>query len=159
MNNNKIIVILDNIRSALNVGAIFRTCDASAVEELILFGITPTKEHKKVIKTALGAENYVKSTHFESYDRLLSYLDENKYSIVSVEQTEESEEYQEETKQILENDRIALVFGNEITGVSPQLLTKSYKIVNLPMLGKKKSLNVSTTVGIMLYHYRTYERN
>lgn len=144
----EIIVVLDNVRSALNVGAIFRTCDAAGVSKLFLCGITPFPPHPKVLKTALGAEEFVDYTYEKEVMKTIDYLLENDFTIISIEQTKESKIYTD----IKFPNKIALVFGNEITGVQKAFLDKSKLHVELPMVGRKESLNVATTAGIMLYH-------
>lgn len=146
--NREIIVVLDNVRSALNVGAIFRTCDAVGVAKLILCGITPYPPHPKVVKTALGAQEYVPYEHVADINRLIKSLQSDDYTILSVEQTENSVMYQT----VNYPKKVALIFGNEITGVQKEFLDNSNKHIELPMVGKKESLNVATTAGIVLYH-------
>lgn len=144
----QIIVVLDNVRSALNVGAIFRTCDAAGVSKLFLCGITPFPPHPKVLKTALGADEFVDYTYEKDVSKTIDYLTANDFTIISIEQTKKSQMYTD----IKFPDKIALVFGNEITGVQKAFLDKSAMHVELPMVGRKESLNVATTAGIMLYH-------
>ena len=147
----EIIVILDNVRSVLNVGAILRTCDGAGVKKLYLVGITPDITHKKIPKTALGAEEYVESEHVKDIKPVLEQLKKEDYEIISIEQTSKSEDY----SKIKYNNKVCLIFGNEISGVSNEVLKLSDKTAELPMKGKKNSLNVSTTVGIVLYHIIT----
>lgn len=147
----EIIVILDNVRSVLNVGAILRTCDGAAVKKLYLVGITPNISHKKIPKTALGAEEYVESEHVKDAKSLIKTLKSEGYQIISIEQSNISEDY----SKIDYSKKVCLVFGNEISGVSNEVLEISDKVAELPMKGKKNSLNVSTTVGIVLYHIIT----
>jgi 23S rRNA (guanosine2251-2'-O)-methyltransferase len=141
------VVILDNVRSAFNVGSIFRTCDGAGVKKLYLCGITPTKEHKKIKKTALGAEEYLDSEHIKDAAELITALKKDGFTIVSVEQTSDSIDYKEFTYP----PKVAFIFGNEITGVDKNLITNSDRIIDIEMRGKKNSLNVATTVGIILY--------
>ncbi len=143
-----IIVILDNIRSAHNVGAILRTCDGAGAVEVYLCGITPNIDHKKIIKTALGAENYVNTKYFSKTLDAIKFAKELGYQIVSIEQSDKSKEINNAE---FKSD-VCLVFGNEITGVSPESLNNSDMVVEIPMKGSKNSLNVSTTVGIVLYY-------
>lgn len=150
LNQNKIIIVLDNIRSVHNVGAIFRTCDGAGVDEIILCGITPTPEHKKVHKTALNAENYVKWQYFAETKDAIAYLKENNFVIYSVEQSKSSKML----NSIEFSNKTAFIFGNEITGVSPSIMELSDLTVEIPMVGKKNSLNVSTCVGIITYYYK-----
>jgi 23S rRNA (guanosine2251-2'-O)-methyltransferase len=152
--SREVVVILDNIRSALNVGAIMRTCDGAGVKKMCLCGITPDKFHRKISKTALGAEEYIETEHFRSTkDAILKYKSEN-YKIYSVEQTQNSINYFGESYP----DKLCLIFGNEITGVSTEVLVNSDKTLEVPMSGKKNSLNVATTAGIVIYHVIQSER-
>ncbi len=149
---NSIIVILDNIRSALNVGAIFRTCDAANVEKLCLCGITAYPPHNQIPKTALGAEKTVLWEYFKTTkDCISTFANSQIYKlppkIVSIELTDNSTSlwgYRFPTP-------VALVFGNEISGVSEDILKASDAVVKIPMFGKKESLNVATTCGIVIY--------
>lgn len=141
-------IALDSIRSAHNVGAIFRTCDGAGVRKLYLCGITPYPPHIKIPKTALGAENFV---DWERQPNTLEFLKEQKQKgaiIIAVEQTPDTRPFHE----IEYPENSILVFGNEISGVDPQILQLADKHVELPMFGQKESLNVATTVGIMAYH-------
>ena len=146
---HSLIVVLEDIRSALNVGAIFRTCDAVLAEELLLLGITPYPPHPRIPKTALGATESVPWKHFNNKEDLIKYLKDKNYSLVSVELTKDSKNIYE--KPMPQNT--ALIFGNEITGVSEELLKASDMIIQIPMYGIKESLNVATTVGITSYEY------
>lgn len=151
----EIIIVLDNIRSALNVGAILRTADGLGVNEVIICGISPTPDHPKVFKTSLGAENYVKWTYEKDILAQLKHLKKQNYQIISVEQTKESKNlYQTKF-----GEKVALVFGHEITGVSIDAINISDLCVEIPMLGKKNSFNVATTVGIVTSFVRSSEIN
>ena len=141
------IVILDNIRSALNVGAIFRTCDAAGAEKLYLAGITPYPPHNRIPKTALGAIELVAWERADSTTELVKQLKQDGYAIISVEQTETSQPFQE----VNYPEKTALVFGHEISGVDPEVIALSNQCIEIPMFGEKKSLNVATTVGIICY--------
>ena len=141
-----ITVVLDNIRSALNVGAIFRTCDATGVEKLYLCGITPYPPHNRIPKTALGAIETVEWEYAKSTSEVLEKLKKDGKKIVSVENTKDSVEF---TKYKFEAP-VVLIFGNEIDGVGEDIL-KISDAVKIPMFGTKESLNVATTVGIALY--------
>lgn len=148
LNSKNIVIILDNIRSVHNVGAILRTADGAGVSEVILCGITPTPEHKKVHKTALNAEEYINWKYFKNTEEAINYVRSNGYTIYSIEQDENSKDI----NQIEIMNKSAFLFGNEITGVSPSIKQLSDFIVELPMNGKKNSLNVSTCVGIVTYY-------
>lgn len=147
MKHPEIFVVLDNIRSALNVGAIFRTSDAARVESLILCGITAYPPHNRIPKTALGSIESVNWEYFNQSAEALNKLRKNKVEIVSIELTENAVDFWDyEFKK-----RTALVFGNEISGISKSVIEESDAIVKIPMFGKKESLNVATSVGIVLY--------
>jgi 23S rRNA (guanosine2251-2'-O)-methyltransferase len=142
------VVVLDNIRSALNVGAIFRTCDGAGIDGLYLCGITPTPTHPKVRKTAIGAENSMQWQHFDQTLAALAELKQEGYTLVAVELTPQSHNYAEYNFPT----KTALIFGHEITGVHPMVLAATDAAIQLPMRGKKNSLNIATTVGILTYH-------
>lgn len=148
--NKEIVVILDNIRSALNVGAIFRTADGVGVKKIYLCGISPYPGHNKLHKTALDAENYVEWKYFKNTEDAINSAKEDGYTIYAIEQSDRSKEYH----RVNYSDKSCVIFGHEITGVSPNIIQKSDVAVELPMLGKKNSLNVATTAGIILYHIR-----
>ncbi len=145
-NNTPLSVVLDNIRSALNVGAIFRTCDAVNLQRLYLCGITAYPPHNRIPKTALGATKTVGWKYFESTKEALKAIT-SKASIISVELTSGAQNHWDYKFKC--ND--VLIFGNEVTGVSKEILDKSNAHIKIPMFGKKKSLNVATSVGIVLY--------
>lgn len=149
MNKHSLIIVLEDIRSALNVGAIFRTSDAVLAEELLLVGITPYPPHPRIPKTALGATESVQWKHFDSKSEVIKYLKEKDYSLVSVELTPKSKNIYDQQLPL----KTALIFGNEISGVSEELLDASDHIIQIPMYGIKESLNVATTVGITAYEY------
>lgn len=142
------VIILDNIRSALNVGAIMRTCDGAGIDKLYLCGITPDGTHPKVKKTALGAENMISWETQPDTVETVKKLQSEGFEVLAVEQTEDSDIYFGHNY----SDKVALVFGHEITGVSLPVLEVVDAKIELPMLGEKQSLNIATTVGIMAYH-------
>jgi 23S rRNA (guanosine2251-2'-O)-methyltransferase len=150
INNREIVVALDNVRSALNVGAIFRTCDGAGVKKLILGGITPFPPHKKLVKTALGAEEYVEWEHTKDIKEIIEKYKKEGFSIYAVEQNGDSIKHYEARY----CDKVLVIFGNEILGINSELLKLSDRIIEIPMFGKKNSLNVATTVGIITYHLR-----
>lgn len=148
-----IFLILLNIRSALNVGAIFRTADAFGVKKIFLAGYTPEptdffgKVRKDFAKTALGAEKYVLWEKTKSINALLKKLKKENIFILSLEQSKNSVPL---SNPIAKCD-IALIFGNEVHGIPKIILSKSDAVLEIPMLGKKESLNVSVAAGIALY--------
>jgi len=140
-------VILDNIRSPFNVGSILRTSQSLGVNEIIFLGITPDPDNNnKVLKTARG----IKISYKKFYDEsdMLTYLKENRYSIYSIEKTNNSIELSK-INNIDKN--ICLIFGNEEFGISAKLLRLSDRIIHIDMAGTKKSINVSVAAGIALY--------
>lgn len=160
--NPKTIVILNNIRSSENVGSIFRTCDAAGVSKIILVGITPTpldrfgRENKGLAKAALGAEKFVEWEHAGDLKEIIEKWKEAKmerFKIVGVEQSENSIDYRSLKTQIPDSgfQLLVLVFGNEVEGLSKEDLSLCDIVAEIPMKGKKESLNVAVSVGIVLY--------
>lgn len=145
--NHPINVVLENIRSALNVGAIFRTCDATKIDNLYLTGITPFPPHNKIPKTALGAIEYVNWEHNKNTIEVLKDLKEKGNKIVSIELSPEAKNIYEYSF----NCPTSIILGHEISGVSEEAREFSDETIYIPMYGKKESLNVATTCGIVLY--------
>lgn len=151
------IAVLHNIRSLHNVGSIFRTADAAAVEKLYLCGLTPApidafgNARKQIVKVALGAENYVPWEKARSTAALLKKLKKDGYKILALEQSKRSVPY---SKFLIPDSRFCLVVGNEIKGLDSRILKFADKILEIPMLGKKESLNVSVAFGIVAYHLK-----
>jgi tRNA G18 (ribose-2'-O)-methylase SpoU len=151
----EIFLILDNIRSAHNVGSIFRTADAAGVSKIYLCGITPTpgnrgRAGRDIAKTALGAENFVSWEKRKLTWQVLEELKKQRIKIVSLEQHRKAKViYQFKPKFPL-----ALVLGNELQGLSPNILKRTDAIVEIPMRGKKESLNVAVAAGIALFNLR-----
>lgn len=146
-------VILDNIRSVHNVGSIFRTCDAAGVAKLYLCGLTPTpvdrfgRVRKDMAKVALGAEKNVVWEYADNTQDIIEKLKKDGVVIVAVEQDKKSIEY----KKLSTKKPTAFVFGGEVAGISKETLKMCDEIIEIPMHGKKESLNVSVTVGIILF--------
>jgi 23S rRNA (guanosine2251-2'-O)-methyltransferase len=147
-NIKEVVVVLEDVRSTFNVGSVLRTADGAGCKTVYMCGITPDGNHPKVVKTALGAEKFINWVHTKDTAELLKTLKNDGYQLISVEQAENSEDY----RKIEYTDKVAFIFGNEITGVSKIALEASDHIAEIPMLGKKNSLNVSTTTGIILYN-------
>ena len=144
----KIHVVLDNLRSAFNVGSIFRSSDgAGSIEKIYLCGITSPLDNPKLEKTALGSLEFINSEHYDTTLDAIEELKEQNVPIYSVELTDDSENFQE----IEYPDEFALVFGHEKKGIDKKILDISDKIISLAMRGKKKSLNVANTASIILY--------
>ncbi len=144
----EIVVVLEDVRSTFNVGSVLRTADGSGCTKVYMCGITPDGNHPKVKKTALGAEEFMQWEHRKDIVELLSELKNGGFQLISVEQSPNSVSY----KNLELGNKAAFIFGNEITGVSKDTLERSDLIAEIPMLGKKNSLNISTTVGIILYN-------
>ena len=148
--NRKFYVICDNIRSLENIGSIFRTADALAVDKIFLTGICGQPPHPKISKTALGSEKNIPWEHYWQIWRLIDKLKKEKISIIALEQTKKSLPY----TQFKPKFPLALVIGNEIKGVSLSVLKRADQVIHLPMLGQKESLNVAVAFGIAGYYLR-----
>lgn len=144
-----VVVILDNIRSAMNVGSVFRTSDAFAIERIVLVGITATPPSREITKTAIGATSSVDWSHVDSIEDTLSELRNNGYSIASIEQTDSSISLLD--WDIRPNQKLAIVMGNEVDGVSDEALSLSDVAIEIPQYGTKHSLNVSVCTGVVLW--------
>ena len=144
----KLILILPNIRSGHNVGAIFRTADGAGVDKLYLTGYTPCPPHPQVDKVSLGAEKWMPWEYRKLTGKLLKELKQMGYTIVALEQTKHSQDIFSWQPTF----PLALVLGNEKTGVSKSLLKYCDQALEIPMRGKKNSLNVSVATGIAIYH-------
>jgi tRNA G18 (ribose-2'-O)-methylase SpoU len=144
-----LIVVLDNIRSAFNVGAIFRTCDALGVCEVLITGYTPGPKDLKVKKTAMKAESNLRVRHFRDLLEVTRYLREQGYSLVGVETSPSAKPIQKTDLPL----KSALVFGNERFGLTPSDLKGFDKIVNLPVFGLKNSLNINAAVTACGYEW------
>ena len=145
-----VIIVLDNVRSALNIGSIFRSSDAFAVEELLLVGVCATPPHKEILKTALGSSETVAWRYFQDAPSCIAYLMEKRYSLYSVEQTVQSIPLQRFSR-FQVNFPLALVFGNEVEGVSDSFLRASVGVVEIPQFGTKHSINVAVCAGIVIW--------
>lgn len=144
-----VIVVLDNIRSGLNVGAIFRTCDAFSIEAIYLCGITVSPPHAEILKTALGATESVTWKYFPKTNQALDSLAECGFTLLPVEQTDQS--LQLNDVNLKDMFPLALIFGNEMRGVSPDVLAQCKNSLEIPQGGIKHSLNVATSAGIVLW--------
>jgi 23S rRNA (guanosine2251-2'-O)-methyltransferase len=147
----KIIVILENIRSMQNVGSVFRTADAFLIESIFLTGYTPQPPHRDIHKTALGATETVAWKYFNTTSEALQSIAEKKYDVYAVEQVAESISL-ENTKHPPDTGTV-LIFGNEVSGVEESTLKLCKGCIEIPQLGMKHSLNVSVATGIVLWEY------
>lgn len=146
-------LILLNIRSVLNVGSIFRTADAAGVSKIFLVGYTPSPkdrfgiDRKDLAKVALGAEKNVKWESFVNISSLINKLKKENFQIIALEQDKKSVDY----KKIKTKEKIAIILGNEVDGIPKNILKKCDLVGEIPMRGKKESLNVSVSAGIFIF--------
>ncbi|MFW5706894.1 MAG: RNA methyltransferase [Bacteroidota bacterium] len=148
-----VVIVLDNIRSMMNVGSVFRTADAFRIEKIMLCGITACPPNKEIHKTALGATESVDWEYFENTTLALQKLRAAKYHILALEQTTTSQPLH-----LFQPDaasRYALVFGNEVKGVHESALELCHKTLEIPQFGTKHSFNISVTAGIVLWDFFT----
>jgi len=143
-----IVVVAHDIRSAYNVGAIFRTADSAGLAHVYLSGISAPADHRGVIKTALGAQDSVPWTQTEDLHALLRQLADDGFTVAALERTESAIELAE-----VDPDQfpLALVLGNEVTGVPDDVLAATDLVIGIPQYGVKKSLNVSVAFGVAAY--------
>ena len=144
-----IIVILDNIRSLNNIGSVFRTSDAFLIEKIYLCGITATPPNKDIHKTALGATESVDWEYAEDTLTLVEKLKKENVKVLAIEQAENSTKLN--TFFPDENQKYAIVMGNEVKGVQQEVVSASNFCVEIPQLGTKHSLNISVTCGVVLW--------
>ena len=144
-------VVLDNVRSMHNVGAVFRTADAFLVEKIILCGITPQPPHREIHKAALGATASVDWIYEKDISTALENLKRENFKILGIEQTTNSEIFTDFV--IDKNDKYALVLGNEVDGLSDEALSLYDTFLEIPQLGTKHSLNVSVCGGIVMWEF------
>lgn len=150
MDKSLIILILDNIRSAINVGSIFRTADAFKIEKIYLCGITCTPPHKELLKSALGSTESVDWEYRSNTAELVSELKTIKGSkIYSIEQTENSIYLEKFIPK--NNEKMVLIFGNEVEGVDQEIVNLSDGSIEIPQFGTKHSFNVAVSAGIVLW--------
>ena len=144
-----VIVVLENIRSAYNVGSVFRTADAFLLEAIYICGYTCTPPHKEIKKTALGAEDSVTWKHFENTNFAIHELHELGYKIFAVEQAEGSTMLNDLSYAV--GDKIAVIFGNEVMGVEQATIQQCEGCIEIPQFGMKHSLNIATAAGVVLW--------
>lgn len=148
-----VVVVLDNIRSAHNVGSAFRTCDSFKIDKLWLCGICAVPPSAEIHKSALGAEDSVPWEHSDSTLDVVSHLRSVGYEIVSVEQTVNSVSLEKFSPEFAEGKKYALIFGNEVDGVDQAVVDASDMTLEIPQFGTKHSLNISVSVGVILWHF------
>lgn len=148
-------ILLDNIRSTHNVGSIFRTAETLAINKIYCLNTTPTpidrfgRERKDISKVSLGAEKSIPWEHVVNVEELIKQLRKENFDIISIEQDKKSIDY----KKVKLKDKTLIILGNEVEGISKELLNMSDQIVEVPLKGKKESLNVSVTAGIVLFRF------
>ncbi len=143
-------VVLDNVRSEMNVGSVFRTADAFLIERLCLCGITPVPPKAEIHKTALGAEDSVSWQHYPTTLECVNQLKAEGYTICSIEQVHHSVSL--ERFDVNDGGKVAIVFGNEVKGVSQEVVDASDVCVEIPQHGTKHSLNISCCAAIVMWH-------
>lgn len=144
-----VVLVLENIRSAYNVGSVFRTTDAFLCQAIYICGYSAKPPHKEIKKTALGAEETVEWKHFKTAEEAITQLKSQQYKVYAVEQAEDSIALQ--SFQFAPDDKIAVVFGNEVTGVEQSTIHLCEGCIEIPQLGMKHSLNIATAVGVVLW--------
>lgn len=143
-------VVLDNVRSEMNVGSVFRTADAFLIERICLCGITPQPPKAEIHKTALGAEESVSWQYFTTTLAAVEQLKADGYTICSIEQVHDSVSL--ENFAVSQNQKLAIVLGNEVRGVSQEVVDASDLCVEVPQHGTKHSLNISCCAAIVMWH-------
>ena len=151
----RVTVVLDNVRSEMNVGSVFRTADAFLIERIFLCGITPQPPKAEIHKTALGAEESVDWQYYPATLDCINQLKEDGYRICSIEQVHDSVALQDFV--VNNEQKTAIVLGNEVKGVSQQVVDASDLCIEIPQQGTKHSLNISCCAAIVMWH--VYQSN
>lgn len=151
-----LVLVLDNIRSLNNIGAVFRTSDAFLIQKIFLCGITAKPPHKDIRKTALGATETVHWEHVESTLEAVNRLKEENYEVWAIEQTENATQLQEFQPS---NKPQAFIFGNEVKGVQQKVIDVCDGVLEIPQFGTKHSLNISVSVGVVVWDYFSKKNN
>lgn len=146
----QVTLVLDNVRSEMNVGSVFRTADAFLIERVCLCGITPQPPKAEIHKTALGAEESVCWQYFPTTLEAIGQLKDEGYVICSIEQVHDSVSLEQFV--VNSNQRVAIVLGNEVKGVSQEVIDASDTCVEIPQEGTKHSLNISCCAAIVMWH-------
>jgi tRNA G18 (ribose-2'-O)-methylase SpoU len=146
---NPIVIVLDNLRSMHNVGSAFRTADAFLCEKILLCGITAQPPHREIHKTALGATDTVEWEYHENTREAILDLRNKGYKIASIEQADQSISL--EKFKVGPGERLVLVFGNEVKGVQDEVVKLSDYVIEIPQFGTKHSLNVSVSIGVVIW--------
>lgn len=144
-----VIAVIENVRSAYNVGSLFRTADAFLLQGIYITGYTAKPPHKEIKKTALGAEESVDWQYFQTASEAIIQLKEAGYKVYAVEQVVNS--YSLQSMEFKNDDKIAVIFGNEVTGVEQETILQCDACIEIPQLGMKHSLNIATAAGVVLW--------
>lgn len=144
-----VIVVLENIRSAYNVGSVFRTADAFLIEAIFVIGYSARPPHKEIKKTALGAEDTVAWKHFRTSEEAIAELRQLGYAVYGIEQVEKSIPLQR--FEPAAGRGVAVIFGNEVSGVEQSTIQMADGCIEIPQLGMKHSLNIATAAGVVLW--------
>jgi len=144
-----LIIVLDNIRSLNNIGSVFRTCDAFLIEKIYLCGITAKPPHKDIHKTALGSTDSVAWEYAENTLELIEKLKDSNIKIISVEQAENATMLNDFNPN--QQTTYVVVFGNEVKGVSQEVVSASDIVIEIPQYGTKHSLNISVSAGVVIW--------
>lgn len=150
-NKQPIVVVLDNVRSAYNVGAVFRTADAFLINAIYLCGITACPPHKEIRKTALGASDTIHWQYHADTLTLVQQLKNESYTVLAIEQADQSIALQNFT--VDGTKKYAIVFGHEVKGVSQAVMDMIDHCIEIPQFGTKHSLNISVSVGVVLWDF------
>jgi len=146
-----VVAVLDNVRSMHNIGSIFRTADGFALEQVVLCGITAQPPHREIEKTALGATQSVNWVHYPETTTAVDELRAQGYEIVAIEQAENSTMLNTFTPD--SNKKYALIFGNEVDGVSDEVMAKIDECIEIPQFGTKHSFNITISAGIVFWDF------
>ena len=144
-----IVVVLENIRSGYNVGSVFRTADAFLLDAIYICGYTAHPPHKEIKKTALGADETVRWKYFKKTHEAIEDLRKDGYSVFAVEQVMGSHPLH--SVKFEKDERLAVIFGNEVTGVEQSTIELTDGCIEIPQLGMKHSLNIATAAGVVLW--------
>lgn len=146
-----LVVVLDNVRSMHNIGSVFRTADGFAVEGVYLCGITAQPPHREIEKTALGATRSVTWRHFDTTPEAVTALRKEGYRIIAIEQAKNSTMLN--TFSPSKSEKYALIFGNEVNGVSDEVMAQIDECIEIPQFGTKHSFNIVISAGIVLWDF------
>ena len=144
-----VIAVLENIRSAYNVGSVFRTADAFLLEAIYICGYTCQPPHKEIKKTALGAEDSVTWKHFDNAPTAIEQLKSDGYKVYAIEQAVNS--YALQSVDFKSIEKVAIIFGNEVSGVEQSTIELCDGVIEIPQFGMKHSLNIATAAGVVLW--------